>query len=274
MPSFSIVIAAYNEEETLRRVFERSLAVVKDCTDDYEIIILDDGSTDQTGSIAASLKQQYPDVLKVISRKANKGIAETFEELFRAATKEYVFDVPADGEYPPEALREIIPLLSEYDIVVCNRTFKNYTMYRRIVSFSYRWLPRLLFGVDLYDPGSTKCRKKEVIDKVPVTSKGVFVEAERLVRAVRHGHRLGKVNVIPERRMAGDPRGAGFSNVFQAIIDLFYLWVRLTCSGSVLAQTLGDCAPISPAALSHANASQITNPKGQIRANLTNTYGK
>ena len=227
MPSFSVVIAAYNESATLRHVFERCLAVLKQCSEDFEIIILDDASTDQTGEIAEQIQREHPDVVHVRSHSINRGIAVTFEELYRAAAKEYVFDVPADGEYPPEALLEILPLLGEYDIVVCNRTAKKYTMFRRIVSFLYRLMPRLLFGVELYDPGSTKCRTKAVLTDITVTSRGVFVEAERLIRAARRGYRIGKVDVVPDRRIAGDPQGAKIGNVVYAACDLICLWIRL-----------------------------------------------
>lgn len=227
MPSFSVVIAAYNEATTLRPVFERCLATLTRCTEDFEIIILDDASTDSTGEVAEQIRDEYPDVVHVHRHSTNRGIAVTFEELYRAAVKDYVFDVPADGEYPPEALLEILPLLDEYDIVVCNRTFKEYTTYRRIVSDLYRRMPRLMFGVELYDPGSTKCRSRALLEEITVTSSGVFVEAERMIRATRRGYRLGKVDVHPERRLAGDPQGAKISNVVCAACDIICLWFRL-----------------------------------------------
>ena len=191
MPSISLVIAAFNEEATLAAVFARCLAVLTECSDDFEVLILDDASRDGTGEIAAAIAAEHPDVVKVITHQKNRGIAATFEELNQAATRDYVFDIPADGEYPPEALREIMPLLNDFDIVVCNRTFKRYTLYRRLVSWSYRWLPRLMFGVELYDPGSTKCRRRTLIEEIPLSSRGVFAEAERMIRAVRRGYRLG-----------------------------------------------------------------------------------
>ncbi|HIF31724.1 MAG: glycosyltransferase family 2 protein [Pirellulaceae bacterium] len=227
MPSFSVVIAAYNECTTLKQVFERCLAVVVQCTDDFEIIILDDASTDSTADVAEEIRGAHTDIVKVLSHSVNRGIAVTFEELYRAAVKDYIFDVPADGEFPPEALLEMLPLLEECDVVICNRTFKKYTTYRRVVSYLYRRLPEILFGVELYDPGSTKCRARCVIEDISVTSKSVFVEAERLIRASRRGYRIGKVDVSPERRIAGDPQGAQFSNVIGAGIDLIRLWVQL-----------------------------------------------
>lgn len=227
MPSVSLVIAAYNEAESLATVFERSFSVLQDCTDDYEVIILDDGSTDGTRGVAEEIRDRYPECVKVLTHEQNQGICATFEELYRSAEKEYVFDVPGDGEFPPEVLREILPLLDDYDVVICNRVFRNYTIYRRLISFCYRWLPRLLFRVDLYDPGSIKCRKREVIQEIQVQSRSVFAEAERMIRAVRRGYRITKVDIRPELRMGGKARGASFGNVFGAVWDLFRLWWRL-----------------------------------------------
>ena len=81
--------------------------------------------------------------------------------------------------------------------------------------------------MDLYDPGSIKCRKREVIQDIEIQSRSVFAEAERMIRAVRRGYRIGKVDIRPEKRVAGQARGASWSNVCGAVLDLFRLWFRL-----------------------------------------------
>jgi dolichol-phosphate mannosyltransferase len=227
MPSVSLVIAAYNEAESLATVFQRGLSVLQQCTDDYEVVILDDGSTDQTRAVAEELRDCHPETVRVLYHEQNQGICATFEKLYASAQKEYVFDVPGDGEFPPEALLEIIPLLDDFDVVICNRLYRNYTMYRKLLSFLYRFLPRLLFRVDLFDPGSIKCRKREVIQEIEVQSRSVFAEAERMIRAVRRGYRVGKVDIRPELRVAGKARGASWRNVYGATVDLLRLWFRL-----------------------------------------------
>ena len=229
MPSFALVMAAYNEASKLRAVFERSLAVLEECTDDYEIVILNDGSTDETGRIADEIRQQHPDVVHLITHETNQGIAATFEELYQAgAHKDYVFDVPADGEFPPEALREIVPMLDRFDVVVCVRDrLKGYTGYRRFVSYFNRMVPQLLFGIDLYDPGSAKCRKREVITEIAVTSQGMYVEQERMIRAARRGFRIGMLSVMPAPREDTSGAGAEWRNVCLAVCDMLVLWVRL-----------------------------------------------
>lgn len=226
-PTISVVIAAYNEAVTLRSVFDRCFTVLQQCADEYEIIILDDASTDTTRDVAEAIREEHPSFVHLLTHDVNRGIAVTFEELYAAASKDYIFDVPADGEYPPEALVDILPLLDEYEMVVCHRVSKQYTIYRRIVSYLYRALPRIMFGVELYDPGSTKCRSRRIIQEITITSSGVFAEAERLIRALRRGNRLAKVDVVPQRRLAGDPQGAKLSNVMSAAVDLCCLWVRL-----------------------------------------------
>ena len=227
MPSVSLVIAAYNEAESLTTVFQRGLKVLQDCTDDYEVLILDDGSTDDTRAVAYALRDEHASFVRVLEHDQNQGIRVTFEELYHGAAKDYVFDVPGDGEFPPEVLREIMPMLKKYDVVICNRVYRNYTVYRKLVSFAYRWLPRLLFRVDLRDPGSIKCRRREVVQDIEVKSRSVFAEAERMIRAARRGYRIGTVNIEPERRVGGQARGASWKNVLGSLRDMLVLWLRL-----------------------------------------------
>jgi glycosyltransferase involved in cell wall biosynthesis len=225
-PSVSFLIAAYNEEATLEAAFTRGLGVLAECTGDYEVVILDDASRDGTWPLMEKLQKAHPARLRLLRHEMNRGIAATFEELYRAATKDYVFLTSADNQFPTESLRQIVPLLATYDIVICRRTHKPYTRWRTMISKLYRWLPRLLFGVELYDAGSIKCIRREIITTVPVTSKGVFVEAERLIRAARRGYKIGVVDIRQEPRRGGVASGARLPVVFQAARDLIALWVR------------------------------------------------
>ena len=226
-PSVSLLIPAYNEETTLAATVGRAQRAVRACTEDYEIVVLDDASRDSTAEISRRLADDDPRHVRALRHETNRGIAATFEDLYRAASKDYVFLVPADNEFPPEILEQIVPMLSHCDVVLCQRTHKPYTFWRKIVSGAYRRLPRLLFGVDLHDAGSIKCVRREIFERVPVVSKGVFVEAERLIRAARRGYRFGVVEIRQELRQAGVARGARFSVVARAFREMMELWVRL-----------------------------------------------
>jgi glycosyltransferase involved in cell wall biosynthesis len=226
-PSISLLVPAYNEEATLESVIQRSLGVLEECTDDYEVVILDDGSSDRTGDIMEDLQRSDPARIRTLRHDVNRGIAATFQELYQAASKDYVLLIPADDQFPPEVLWQIVPMLSTHDIVVCRRRSKPYGAWRHVVSACFRSLPRLLFGVELYDPGSIKCVKREVIASIPITSKGVFAEAERLIRAAGRGYVIGAVDIAGEPRRAGTATGARPRLVIEAAKEMLLVWVAL-----------------------------------------------
>jgi glycosyltransferase involved in cell wall biosynthesis len=224
-PSVSLLVAAYNEEASLEKTLERALATLTECSPEGELIVLDDCSRDRTPEIIKRFQEAHPDApMKALRHDMNKGIARTFEDLYRAATKDYVFLISGDGEFPPEILKTCIPLLSSVDIVICRRVQKNYTLYRHIVSHLYHWSIRLLFGIDLFDPGGVKVVKREIFEKIPVRSTSVFVEAERIMRAVKAGYKIGCVDMEHGKREGGKGRGARFRNVWNAARDLFSVW--------------------------------------------------
>lgn len=198
----------------------RSVEVLQKTCQDFEVVVADDASQDDTAKILQELQQEYPQILRVITHAENKGIAFTFEELYRAAQKDFFLLIPGDAQYPPELLVECMPLLQQYDIIICRRAIKTYTVYRHIVSQAYRWLPRILFGVDLYDSGSVKCMRRSIVDDVHVQSTSVFVEAERVIRAAKMGYSIGVVDFIPMQRQAGKAQGAKLSIVWSAFIDM------------------------------------------------------
>jgi glycosyltransferase involved in cell wall biosynthesis len=227
-PSVSLVIPAYNERATIADVMERSIAVLERCTPDHELIVLDDASSDETFEIMKGVQRAHAGAaIRVARHPINRGIAVTFEDLYRMATKEFVFLIAGDGQYPPETLVACMPLLGAYDIVICRRVLKQYTPYRHALSFLYRWLPRLLFGVDTFDAGGIKCVRREIIQKIPVESMGVFVEAERVIRAVKRGYKLTTVDMTPVERQGGQARGARLSSVLGAGTDMLRCWWRL-----------------------------------------------
>jgi glycosyltransferase involved in cell wall biosynthesis len=227
MPSVSLVIPAYNEEAGLAATAGRCLSTLSRTTDDWEVVMLDDHSTDRTYEIMEDVQRVDPRRIRIARHPVNLGIARTFEDLYRMATKDFVFLIPADGEYPPEVLAECMPLLDDHDIVLCRRRHKNYTPTRHAVSVGFQVLPRLLFGVDLFDPGTVKCMRREIIQRIPTISRGVFVEAERLIRALKCGYRMAVVEIVQEPRRGGIARGASLRLVREALYDLVSVWFHL-----------------------------------------------
>ncbi|MFH1444044.1 MAG: glycosyltransferase family 2 protein [Candidatus Peregrinibacteria bacterium] len=224
MPSLSIAIPAFNEEESLEPVVRRCIEILQQCSNDFEIVLLDDGSTDHTRAIIEQLASEYPKVILPCFHQRNEGMSSAFERVQRAATKEYVFLFHADGQYQPETIAACLPHLSSCDILLCRRMQKHYSLYRSIISGSYRLLCRLCFGIDLLDPGGAKVIRSALFPTIPVRSRSIFSQAERVIRAFRSGCRIHTMDVPCEPRRTGQAKGGTIRDASVALRDMLLLW--------------------------------------------------
>jgi hypothetical protein len=123
-------------------------------------------------------------------------------------------------------LIDMLELIDIYDLIVARRIKKHYNLSRQIVSWMFNFLPRLLFGTQTYDAGSLKLVCREIYN-IPVKSTGVFVEAERIVRAKRLGYRIGSINVDHIPRISGKASGAKLALITQSIADVISCWIDI-----------------------------------------------
>ena len=118
--SISVFFPCHNEEGNVERVTRRAVAVLDSISDDYEIIIVNDGSRDQTGAIADRLASENSRV-RVIHHPVNRGYGGALQSGFRAATREWVFYTDGDGQFDLGELPELLELTDQYDIISCYR---------------------------------------------------------------------------------------------------------------------------------------------------------
>lgn len=224
MVSLSLAIPAYNEDESLEAVVQDCLEVLRTHLTDFEIILLDDGSTDQTRAIIERLAEQYPALVKPLFHLRNEGMAAALRDAQLAASKEYVMKFDADGQYPPEMIAQCIPHLGSCDILIGQRRQKHYALYRALLSSAYRWLCCLCFGIDLVDPGGMKVIRRTLFDIIPVRSHSVFSQPERIIRAAISGYRIRVIEVDCLPRVTGKARGGDFILALSAFRDLCMFW--------------------------------------------------
>jgi glycosyltransferase involved in cell wall biosynthesis len=223
----SVVMPVYNEEEALANTLEEAVAALSDAAFCYEIVIVDDASTDDSGQILEQWRRRYPEIIRVVRHESNRGIAAACQTLFREARGVYVFLNASDGQWKTAECLRMMEIRDRYDLVIGVRKQKHYTLWRKAVSGAFNLLPRLCFGVPTYDAGSIKLYKAEVLT-IPLISRGVFGEAERIIRAERRGYRVGTIEVDHFSRTGGLATGARLSVVAVAVADLLRCWWRIT----------------------------------------------
>lgn len=223
MPSVSVCFPAYNEQATIESVLTEAHELMHASQLDYEILVCNDGSADRTGRIIEQVARRLPNV-RALNNPRNMGIHATFERLYHEASKDFVFLNSTDRQWETSLLLEMLPLTSDFDIVIAARKNKHYGAIRRFVSWAFNMLPSILFGVETHDAGAVKIVRREIIERFALVSRSPFSEAERLIRACRAGYRIASYPVSVSSRAAGRARGASLSAVMQAVIDVMRVW--------------------------------------------------
>jgi glycosyltransferase involved in cell wall biosynthesis len=226
----SVVMPVYNEEAALPFVLEEAFAVLADADFSYEIVLLDDASTDRSLDILESYRQRYPHVVRILRQETNRGIAEAFRTLYRHARGRYVFCNGSDGQCSTAECLPMMRLRDGYDLIVGKRRRKQYRLVRHVVSASFNWLPCLLFGVRTHDAGNIKLFRKDVLD-IPLLSRSPFAEAERIIRARYRGFRVGAVPVAHHPRRGGKAGGARWRLIANSLRDLARCFWQIVVRG-------------------------------------------
>jgi glycosyltransferase involved in cell wall biosynthesis len=180
----------YNEEAYIRRAVSAAREVLEAHLPDWEIVVVDDGSTDGTGAIADALAAQDPR-LRVVHNPVNRKLGGALRAGYAAATKDLVFytdaDLPVDLGELPRAVRLLE--YQEADVVAAYRFDRTSEgLVRALYTFCYNHLIRTLFGLRVRDVNfAFKLFRRSVLQKVTLTSDGSFIDAEFLLRARKAG---------------------------------------------------------------------------------------
>lgn len=227
MSSLTVGCPAYNEEVAIESVVRRCLQLIPQIAEDFELLMVNDGSTDETGKILDRLAREESRV-RVIHHSKNLGFSGFARTLISSASKELYVGISADGEVRVEDVLAMRRRMDEgFDVVVGVRRHKpNYNGYRKLVSWSYNRLVWALFGFDFRDIGGTKLWRTQYLRGVELVSESAFMNAELLVDAARRGARIGFVDVEQQPRLGGKAKGAAPRRVLEASRDLVRVSLR------------------------------------------------
>lgn len=206
-PSISIVMPAHNERDNLHEVVSQSVAALRRETDDYEVVIVDDASTDDTLQLAEQIAAGDPEHIRVIPSVENIGCHRAALLGLRSARSDWLFFIPADLQIRPDQLHRCMPATGDADYVVTNRAKRADPVHRRLMSRGYNAAVRLAFGLRVHDVDSSILVRRTVVEDVAPELEGDsdFIPVEMLARAVGKGYRMTEVAIDHHPRVAGQP---------------------------------------------------------------------
>src|SRR3984957_11068227 len=176
--SISVFFPFHNEQENVRRVYESASTVLKKIGADYEIILVDDGSKDETSKIADTIAADDSRV-KVVHHATKSGYGAALKSGFRKASKELVFYTDGDGQFDLNELPPLLPLMKRYDIVSCFRINRQENLRRRLNAWLWTWLICLLFDLKIKDMNCAfKLYKRKIFDVIKMESTGTILKSE------------------------------------------------------------------------------------------------
>lgn len=223
-PSLSVILPAYNEEENIPVLLERALEVLPDVAADFEVVVVDDGSSDETAAAAQRFVHQHHPRVRLVRHTRNAGYGAAIRTGFAHARGELVFYTDADNQFELEELRWFVPLMRDYDVAVGFRVYRYDTVLRSLVSWCYNRLVRVLFRVRVRDVDCAyKLFRREVVEKIEIDCSHFFVDTELIAKARKWNFRIVEKGVRHYPRLHGETT-VHRSDVGRTLRELARIW--------------------------------------------------
>jgi glycosyltransferase involved in cell wall biosynthesis len=227
LPGISVFLPSHNEEANVERVVRGYLAELPKVAADYEVIVVNDGSRDRTGAIAARLASEDSHV-KVVNHELNRGYGGAVISGIRAAKMPYVMLSDGDGQFDPKDVEKLTAFVPEFDVVVGYRAHRADHLVRKLNGKAWTLLVRAVLGVGIRDIDcGFKLFKREFLDAIELRARGAMISTELMARLKSRGARVKEVPVQHLPRIAGEQSGANLRVVTRAFRELFVLYGEL-----------------------------------------------
>ena len=212
----SFIVPAYNEEENIETAIREARNVMKGIPD-YELVVIEDGSTDRTGEILKKLKRSVPQ-MRIITHTVNRGFGQSIKDGIAAARKEYITQFHGDNDASAISIKRMLHRMGEADLVISYTADSGTrSIPRRIFSKLFVIAMNIIFGMRLrYFNGCFLCRR-ELLQSVNLTSEGFAIYAEAKVRLVKAGATYIEVPFEHIGRVHGKSKAVSFKSFWETV---------------------------------------------------------
>jgi len=231
LKELSVFFPAYNEEANLKGTVTKALKVLSDVAEKWELLIINDGSRDNTQKVAEELANEDKRI-RVISHKTNRGYGASLKSGFYNSKYSWITFTDSDGQFDFSEITEFIKTQRQTnaDLVIGYYLERKVPFYRKLNSFMWEIFVFLLFGLKVKDIDcGFKLISRKVIDKIPKleSERGAFISSEFLIKANKYKFKIVEIGVNHYPRTEGKGTGADLNVIISSFIDLFKLWKKL-----------------------------------------------
>jgi glycosyltransferase involved in cell wall biosynthesis len=243
----SIFFPAYNDAGTIASLALVAHMTARTLTDDYEVIVVDDGSPDHTGALLDEMAKHFP-WMKVVHHETNRGYGGALRTGFLTASKDVVFYTDGDAQYDPREMVKLWEALSpDVDFVNGYKITRHDPLHRVVIGRAYHWFVKLAFSLRLRDVDCVfRLMRRSVFERVRLTRSSGVICVELMKKVQDHGYRIAEVPVHHYHRSYGKSQFFNFARVARTLVDLVRLWLELV----VKKEHLKRAAPPAERALS------------------------
>ncbi len=224
-PTISVIIPALNEEDNVEPAVNEVIGALDGRFSDYELLVFDDGSTDNTGAIIDRLAANDKNV-RAIHNENNMGLGYSYKKGVQLAKNDYIVMFPGDNQILKDSMTRIFDMIGRADIVI--PYIENYRvrpLSRQFISKSFTTAMNLLFSQNLHYYNGTVIHKREIIQPMPIDTDGFAYQAEILTKLIKSGHSYVEVGVPICERACGFSKAFHLKNIGRvcwSIVSLFW----------------------------------------------------
>lgn len=239
----SLLAWAFNEEVLIETFLQRAVALLEQTTADWEIVLIDDCSTDRTNEIATAFASREPR-LRLVRHERNLNVGMACRTAIEHASKEFLFWQTVDWSYDIGKLRIFLELLLYFDAVQGIRPVpirlmsyipvlrsiyrvrrRSDSFYKAIISLGNYYVLTILFGVRFHDFQNVTFYRTRVVQALPLVARTSFINPELLLRNYYNGARFIEVPIRFISRQMGIAKGTRLSVVFRSVVDTSKNWM-------------------------------------------------
>jgi glycosyltransferase involved in cell wall biosynthesis len=224
----SVFFPAYNDSGTIASLVISAIQAARKLTDDFEVIVVNDGSVDATAEIVNELAANYPEV-RVVHHPRNRGYGGALRSGFEAATRDLVFYTDGDAQYDPSEMAVLwARFADDVDLVNGYKISRSDPLHRIVIGRIYHHTVKLLFGLKVRDVDCDfRLMRRSIFDTVRLEKNSGVICLEMMKKIQDAGFRVVEVPVHHYHRAFGKSQFFNFPRLFRTAIDVARLWNQL-----------------------------------------------